>query len=539
MKKRLMLAAAMPLAICLFSCHRVDPALNPIGLEEGDGTYDIDETVDNGGGSLHYEIFVRSFCDSDGDGIGDFLGVASKAQYLEDLGVSTVWLMPVNPSPTYHGYDVNDYYAVNPEYGTMEDFEQMLATLKEHGIEVVIDMVLNHSSAMNPWFLQSAQDFASGDVSATSKADWYVWSSQPQTGYYQFPQTGMYYLGNFSFGMPDFNWDSQEFRAEVKDILAFWLQKGVAGYRFDAVRYFYEESMPKNIEAMNYIAECCREVDPDAYLVGENWTYSTDEYFGYYDSGFDSFFDFRCSADYSMTNNSLIRAAKGLSNCYSFAQAVSSQISEVKKRRQTSYPSFFISNHDMNRSSASLYDDYAKSGANLIYLLPGTPYIYYGEEIAMNGIRGNEGTDVARRLPMSWGKGHEDEDPGFPEPGYEYVLEYNEPVSQGVYDQLEDPRSLVNHYRKLGQIRNSIPWIKEATTEAIDLNNRSLCCFRLLGAEGESLLVVVNVSELSIEADVSSLGVEKIYDECDGIDLKARLEGGKLGIPGYSVVVLE
>lgn len=539
MRKRLMLAAAMPLAICLFSCHRVDPALNPIGLEEGDGTYNIDESVDNEGGSLYYEIFVRSFCDSDGDGIGDFAGVASKAGYLEDLGVSTVWLMPINPSPSYHGYDVSDYYAVNPDYGTMEDFEGMVATLKQHGIDVIIDMVLNHSSNDNPWFLQSAQDFASGNRSENSKADWYVWSSTGITGYHQFQQTGNYYLGDFSFTMPDFNWDCQEFRAEVKKILTFWLEKGVSGYRFDAVRYFYEESMPKNIEAMNYIAECCREANPSAYLVGENWTYSTDEYFGYYQSGFDSFFDFRCSANYSVTNNSLIRAAKGLSDCYSFAQAASAQVAEVKKRNPTSFPSFFISNHDMNRSSESLYGEFAKSGANLIYMLPGTPYIYYGEEIAMNGIRGNEPTDVARRLPMSWGKGHEDEDPGFPEPGYEYVLEDNPPVEKGAYDLLADQRSLVSHYRKLGQIRNSIPWIKQATAEAINLNDRSLCCFRLNGGDGESLVVVVNVSELALEADVSGLGISSIYDECDGVDLRARLEGGTLGIPGYSLVVLE
>ena len=249
---------------------------DPLGLELGDGTYDLEGDVDNSDSSLHYEIFVRTYCDSDGDGVGDFAGVASKAGYLQSLGVGAVWLMPINPSNSYHGYDVNDYYSVNPDYGTMADFESMVETLNEHGIDVVIDMVLNHSGLSNPWFSESYKDRQADDGSADSKADWYVWSDESGLNYHSYADA--YYLGAFSPSMPEFNWDCAAFRDEVKKILGFWIGKGVSGFRLDATRYYYEFNMEKNVGALDYITDSARSFDPGCYIVGENWTSGSDYY---------------------------------------------------------------------------------------------------------------------------------------------------------------------------------------------------------------------------------------------------------------------
>lgn len=135
--------------------------------------YSYDTTVSNENGSMGYEIFVRSYYDSDGDGIGDLRGVASKLDYLEDLGIKTIWLMPIHPSPTYHGYDVTDYYGVHPDYGTLDDFDYLITQATSHHIDIMLDMVFNHSSDRHPWFATSLRDYADNNESETSKKDWY------------------------------------------------------------------------------------------------------------------------------------------------------------------------------------------------------------------------------------------------------------------------------------------------------------------------------------------------------------------------------
>lgn len=534
--------AMAPLAICLFSCQpksSVDPKLNPIGLEEGDGTLSISEQANNEGGSLHYEIFVRSFCDSDGDGTGDFNGVASKAEYLQDLGVGSVWLMPIMPSHSYHGYDVDDFYSVNPDYGTMEEFESMVKTLNDHGIEVIIDMVLNHSGSTNPWFSQSHSDYVNGVSGESSKADWYMWSDQSQgNGYHQY--AGTYYLGAFSPSMPDFNWDSPSFREELNSILTFWIDKGVSGYRLDAVRYFYEEDVAKNIEALDYIASCCRAVDPDFYIVGENWGNGND-YLEYYNSDIDSFFNFNASIAYA-AGTTIISSAKGLNTGTAFTAMVAESQKQVKQRNPDGYNSFFIANHDTDRASKSLFGDSAKVAAEITYLLPGTPYIYYGEEIELWGIRGSEGTDAMRRLPMVWGEGHEAEECGFPDSS-SYYLEYDaeaNQVKEGAYDLLDDPFSLVNVYRKVAEVRNDYPFIRDAAMESLNPDNPDFFLYRLTGEkEDEDIVIAINGGEVAAEIELPDFASYSLDNEVRTMNLKASFEGGTLGLGGYSVAVLQ
>ena len=212
-----------------------------------------------------YEVFVYSYYDSDGDRIGDLAGLAEKLDYISDLGMNGIWLMPIMPSPSYHKYDVTDYYDIDPQYGTLEDFSAMLEKAHSLGIDVIIDLVLNHTSNEHPWF-----------VSAKSGEDspyrgWYNWSDTQQDGYAK--AGGAYYECRFVNTMPDLNLDNPEVRAEIEDILRFWLEDmGVDGFRLDAVTSYYTGNTEKNKEFLSWLGETARGIEPDCYIVGEAWT---------------------------------------------------------------------------------------------------------------------------------------------------------------------------------------------------------------------------------------------------------------------------
>jgi 1,4-alpha-glucan branching enzyme len=184
-----------------------DPT-NAIGLEKGDGDYHLSDAISNKNSSFSYEIFVRSFYDADGDGVGDFAGVSAKADYLQSLGVGQVWLLPVYPSPTYHGYDIADYYSLNSDYGNLSQFADMLNNLHAHNIKVYLDMVLNHSSIKNPYFVQAKEDFINDNQAADSMKDWY--------NFYYDKNGNVAYECRFDSSMPDFNFDSAGVQAEFK-----------------------------------------------------------------------------------------------------------------------------------------------------------------------------------------------------------------------------------------------------------------------------------------------------------------------------------
>ena len=200
-----------------------------------------------------YEIFVYSFCDSDADGTGDLGGVRNKLDYIQDLGFDQIWLMPVCPSPTYHKYDVTDYMAIDPVYGTLEDFELLVQDCHARGIRVITDLVLNHTSSQHPWFLEAAEylkslpEGAPADTSACPKLDYYHFTQTPESGYAQLPDTSWYYEARFWEGMPDLNLDSEAVHGEIRKILSFWLEEGVDGFRLDAVTSYYTGNDDQNI----------------------------------------------------------------------------------------------------------------------------------------------------------------------------------------------------------------------------------------------------------------------------------------------------
>ncbi|HOJ00054.1 MAG TPA: alpha-amylase family glycosyl hydrolase [Anaerolineaceae bacterium] len=234
--------------------------------------------------SVFYEIFVRSFYDSDGDGIGDFNGIVEKMDYLNDgnpnistdLGITGIWLMPINPSPSYHGYSVTDYYSVNPEYGTMDDFKNFLNEAHKRGIKVIIDLVLNHTSNQHPWFLNAADP-------TSPYHDWYIWSDT-DPGYVGswgqkiwFEQGDEYYYSTFSEFMPDLNYTNPEVTQEMQNIVQFWVNEvGVDGFRLDAAKHLIEEGIQQanTISTHSWYEKfrpALKQINPHALTVGEIW----------------------------------------------------------------------------------------------------------------------------------------------------------------------------------------------------------------------------------------------------------------------------
>ena len=222
--------------------------------------------------SVFYEIFVRSFYDtSGGDGIGDLNGLIEKLDYLQDLGVTGLWLMPIHPATSYHGYDVKDYYSINPDYGTLDDFKRLLAEAKKRNIRVIIDFVLNHTSQEHPWFV------ASQDAQSPNRS-WYVWSkTDPGQPHWHRAANGDYYYGFFGEHMPDLNYTNPEVTARMEDVARFWLQEiGVDGLRLDAAKYLVEEgTVVQNSDSThqwyrNFRPEY-KQYNPDAMTIGEVW----------------------------------------------------------------------------------------------------------------------------------------------------------------------------------------------------------------------------------------------------------------------------
>ena len=514
---------------------------NKIVLEEyKEENYTFDDSVSNEQGSVSYEIFVRSFYDTDFDGIGDFNGVKEKLPYLKELGIKTVWLMPIMPSISYHGYDVVDYYSVHSDYGTMQDFENLLKEASNNNIDIMIDIVFNHSSIENEWFKQSYEDYINNNEQEGSKKDWYCWSEKSLNGYRPY-KNNSYYEGRFDSSMPDFNTKNPEVREEMVKILKYWVDKGVKGFRFDAVKYFDYEVTHYNVEFLSYLANTIKEYNKDIYFVGECWD-SIEVITNYYKSSFDSFFKFNNSLE-GYGEDAIVGQVKGLRKSNSFGNLIEKQEKNMKANNPNGYSSYFLTNHDMDRASNSLIANSARMAASLTYLLPGTPYMYYGEEILLKGKRitsPDDASDARRRLPMIWDGTNSDGQCGFPETN-RMDLATNEQVSDGVKQAMSQNYSVWNHYKKVINIRNKYPFIKKSIfsneTEKLNTEYEHVLAYKLSLGD-EYIVVIHNFEADNVEVDVSSLGTEML-DEVSCSRLTPVLENGKLKIGRMSTVILK
>ena len=515
---------------------------NVILQEYKEKNYVYDQNVSNKNGSVAYEIFVRSFYDYDGDGTGDFLGVKEKLPYLKDLGVKTIWLMPIHKSPSYHGYDVIDYYGVNPQYGTMSDFQALVDEAKLNNIDVMIDMVFNHSSTSCEWFQQSYKDYINNNTSENSKADWYCWSENSKNGYSKYNgNSKAYYECRFDSSMPDLNTKNEEVRAEFVKILKHWIDIGVKGFRFDAVKYFDYSNTTYNTEFLTYIANEAKSYDDSVYFVGECWD-NINVINNYYKSTFDSFFKFNSSLE-GNSGDTILGQVKGINNSNTFGKMIESQEKTMKENNPNAYSSYFLANHDTDRASNSFTGDYAKMAASLTYLMPGMPFMYYGEEILLKGKRvtsPDDQTDVRRRLPMIWDGNSNEGLCAFPEKGKEH-LNTTVQVSEGVKQQLETDYSVLNHYKKVINIRNKYDFVKDSVftnlTDKINQTHDNVLAYKLSSGD-EYIIVIHNFEKYNVELDVSSFATEML-DEVSCTKLVPELNDGTLKLGTLSTVILK
>jgi len=495
------------------------------------------KTNDNYG--VYYEIFVGSFSDSNDDGLGDLQGLINRLDYLNDgnpdsgksLGVDGLWLMPIMPSPSYHKYDVRDYENIDPGYGTVNDFEQLITEADARDIDVMIDLVLNHTSNQHPWFKAAKKAMEDGDMD-NPYLDYYtlVTEDEMENGKTYYPFYGDYYYeGNFSSSMPELNMDSPAVRDEILNIMQYWYDLGVKGFRLDAAKYIYFGDDTKNIEFWNWFVSEAKKMRSDTYIVGEVW--SGDYLIAPYYENFSNF-DFGMSGQ----QGAVATVANGMDDVNWYVSYLDRYRNIIEGVNPNAILTPFISNHDMNRVAGYLnVEDYTMYSAASMYILSsGNPFIYYGEEIGMKGSRGTSNTDANRRLAMLWGDKDTVKDPI----GTSYSP--NQQINGTVKQQLKDRESLFNHYKKLIMLRHANPEIARGEYTPLKFDGYYTFGGFLSTYQSSTVGVFHNVGESEITIDLS-LYMNHDFSTVRGYagEGNATLSGQTLTISPHTSVVLK
>ena len=485
----------------------------------------------------YYEIFVYSFCDSNGDGIGDLQGVISKLDYLEELGIQGIWLMPIHPSTSYHKYNVSDYYAIDPQYGTMEDFEQLIAECDKRDIHVIIDLVVNHTGSDNVWFkeavkyLQGLPKGKKPNAKDCKYIDYYFFSTESKGNSSRVVNgTKYYYEGMFDYSMPDLNLGNQAVRDEIENVMAFWIDKGVAGFRLDAAKEFYSGNVSANVEVLNWIQTTATSLKPDCYLVAEVWE-SFGQITNYYESGITSIFNFAFGNSDGKIS-AVIRAAGNPSVVNTYAGALEKADAAYRAMNPDYIDAPFLSNHDVGRIAgfASRDENKMKMAAAMNIFMGGSVFIYYGEEIGMPG----SGNDPSKRAPMYWNVARNNGTTN-PPPECEIPEEY--PLGS-LEEQVNDDASLYNYYRQAIAIRNHMPEIARGipTAEAA-LNVGCVSAYRKTWNE-EACIILMNIDKIPATADLSAYADWELVASLSADGGSITLDGTTLNLPAYGVAIL-
>ena len=539
MKQLTRLACLLLTALLLLGSFssQFTPDLSGVKLQEGLAEYsDVStEPVDNY--RTWYEIFVYSFCDSDGDGIGDLQGVISKLDYLQELGVNGIWLMPIHPSPTYHKYDVTDYYAIDPQYGTMADFEALMEQCRERDISVILDLVLNHTGVDHPWFreaeayLQSLEPGREPDAAQCPYVDYYFFSpSQVNGDYYGVEGTDWFYEGKFWSGMPDLNLENEDLREEIRNIMAFWMEKGVAGFRLDAAKEYFSGQPSRNIQVLNFLTQTAKSIHPDAYLVAEVWEgFSTIA--DYYQSGIPSLFNF-AFGDSSGKITAVLRAVDNEKTVSSFATAQEKADKAYRANNPDYIDAPFLSNHDTGRIAGfcNREENKMKLAAAMNLMMSGSAFVYYGEELGMAG----SGNDPSKRAPMLW---NEARDAGTTNPPPECQLPEEYPLGS-LEIQREQEYSIFRYYQQAIALRRENPVISHGIpTAETALNVNCVSATRKTWGE-ESCLILMNISTEEKQCDLTGYEAFTLVGTLTVDERGVTQIGNQLILPPYAVAVL-
>lgn len=518
-----------------------------------------------------YQIYPRSFADSNGDGIGDLPGIIDNLDYLADLGIDAIWLSPINPSPDADfGYDVADYKGIDPKYGTMADFEQLVSQAHSRGIRIIMDLVLNHTSEEHPWFIESRSSYEN------PKRDWYIWRENPQGKHlppnnwqsifggraWTFdPTTGQYYYHMFTPQQPDLNWRNPQVYHEMMDTFRFWLDRGVDGFRLDVFNQYFKDAQFRNNptivgirpfdrqlhvydtnqpEMMQAVADIRKLLDgyTERYVVGETFMGNSSTAAGYCGDG-----KFHAAFDFSLL--------KSPWNPESYLSAVQRQSEELAV---DAWPNHVLNNHDNKRLAtrirAGKKDDKLKVAAAMLLTLRGTPFLYYGEEIGMRDIhvRRSEIHDpvgkrywpipVGRdgcRSPMQWN----DQIKGGFTTGNPWLKMHPNSIHRNVETQRKDPNSLWNFYRALLHLRREHPALQHGVFIPLHHNPQRVLAF--LRQDGEnSILVALNFargrSKLALGGEITRYKWEILLSNKNRG--QPRIGKGWLTLDGFEVCVM-
>ncbi len=501
MKKIVAILLLLFLVGGLFSCKQKV-------IIEDEPTITIDLNEVNPQNDIYYHLFVRSFADSDNDGIGDLNGITQNLDYLDDLGITAIWLMPINPSPSYHGYDVTDYLAIEEDFGTMEDFQNLIDAALALDIKIIIDLVINHTSDQHPWFISAKENPRS------AFRDFFVWNNG--TAHASFPG-----------GMKDLNLDYEEVVIEIKNIMDFYLNMGVHGFRLDAVKHLFEgpDAHLRNVFLLKDLNQHIKENHPNSFVVSEVFDYDFENFADYF-IGTDSVFNFHIAGniwDKVGRGNSRHLLVSNFAKSYELFRQINPDFID----------SPFISNHDLDRiASMSGFGSFNATeklalAARILLTLPGSPFIYYGEELGMKGYR-YEGVHVPgygtvwdeyRRQAFMWGN-PSIETTWLPSDG-------SNDETKTLAEQIGDPNSLFNQYRDIIRIRRDNPALMFGNYfEAFNGNDSNIQGYvRFYEHEdfSQAVLVLHNLSNSEQTINLEHL----------------KILFGELSIPAFGTLILE
>ena len=487
---------------------------------------------------VFYEIFVGSFSDSNGDGIGDLRGIINRMDYLNDgdpdsglsLGVEGLWLTPIFTSPSYHKYDVTDFYAIDPAFGTMDDLKELIALCHERDVKIILDLPINHTSTQCRWF----QNFVSShrlNNPGNTYYDFYSWLNKDDpipagTHFATVAGTKLRYEANFSDSMPEPNFDNPLVRETMLDVALHYLNMGVDGFRFDAAKYIYYGDNEKSVAFWDWYIGELRKVKADVYTVAEVWDGDgiIDQYLPV-----TSCFNFTTSQ-----SNGLIAEIAKYGNVNRFTAYIDEYLDKLASTGTNALPTLFITNHDMDRAAGFLTtaSNQAKMAANLYLLSPGSPFIYYGEEIGLRGSRGGANTDANRRLAMLWGDGDTVADPE----GTTY--EKKNQSKWTVKDLLPKGDSLLTHYKQLIMIRKANPEIARGDYIPLNITDSKAGGF-LSCWNGGTVAVIHNTMDSTVTIDLATVTDVPLttLTTFAGVG-RAFLEGTILTLEGQTSAVL-
>ncbi len=508
------------------------------GCISGNGTQEAKLNIMDDNYRNYYEIFVGSFYDSDGDGMGDLKGVEEKLDYISDLGCNGIWLMPIMPSPTYHKYDTTDYEAVDEAYGTADDFKELASACHEKGIRLIIDVAMNHSSSQHPWFTQACEYLAGlkagekPDDTVCPYVDYYHFSDKQEgTTYYAVPgSSSWWYEGSFWSEMPDLNLKSPAVQKEFEEVADYWIDLGVDGFRMDAAMHYEENATNANCDILNKLYTYCKEKNPQFYMVSEVWA-SENVIADYYASGTPSMFNF----DAGTAKGALVNAVRK-GDPVSLVNSMLKYQNDFSAKNPDYIDAPFLSNHDMARIANTLVNDpdKIKTAAGLLMTMNGSPFVYYGEEIGMN----SSGTkDENKRIPMVWSKtditgmtkGPADMDAGIESPF---------PAED---EQEKDKDSILSYYKNALRLRNQNPEIARGTIEKVESLCKDSQAAITKTYQDSTIGIVYNLGEGNDTVDLKGTALENMNLE-GSLTLKeetVQLKDGKLEMPPCSIVVLK